>query len=51
VDLFNRVCEIWKRCHSGHFFADLSLEDSQARCRLLDRGPADMEGFDSGRER
>lgn len=29
--------EIWERCHSGHFFTEMSLEESKARCEALDK--------------
>ena len=50
TELYNHACKIWERCHSGHFFTDLSLEDNEARCRFLDQGPVVPEaGY--GRER
>jgi len=50
-ELYTHVCEIWERCTNGHFFTDLSLEDSRARCLLMDQGPVDMTDFDTGRKR
>ena len=41
--LYKRCCEIWRRCKSGHFWTQLSLEDSMARCKLLDQGPVTLE--------
>ncbi len=36
MKVFNRCCELWDIVHSDHFFRDMSLEDSIARCQLLD---------------
>lgn len=33
--LFSRAVEVWDLSHSNHFFRDLSLEDSIAKCELL----------------
>lgn len=49
LGLWEKACEIWKRCKTGHFYPELSLEDSQSRCRLMDEGPSSMDDF--GRER
>lgn len=35
-DFYAQVQKIWKQIQSGHIFADLSLSDSQERCRQLD---------------
>lgn len=35
--LFAEICDIWEIVHSDHIFRDLSLEDSQGRCALLDK--------------
>jgi hypothetical protein len=35
--LFARAQYIWNLCHSDHFFQELSKEDSQSRCALLDQ--------------
>ena len=40
--LWESACSLWRRCTSGHFYTDLSLEDSQSRCRLMDTGPVEM---------
>lgn len=34
--LFNIAVEAWDVIHSGHYFRELTLEESQARCALLD---------------
>lgn len=34
--LFQRVQDAWTRITSGHFFPDMSLEESQARCEQLE---------------
>jgi len=52
TELFNHACKIWERCHSGHFFTGLSLEDNKARCDFLDTGPMNPEDIPGmGRER
>jgi hypothetical protein len=35
-DVFELANDLWDRCHSNHFFRNMSFEDSQARCKLLD---------------
>lgn len=34
--LFQRVQDAWKRITSGHFFPEMTLEESQARCQQLE---------------
>lgn len=34
---FRRACEIWAIIQSGHIFQQMTLEESQARCGLLDK--------------
>lgn len=34
--LFERYVDLWKLCHSGHYFNELSYEESRARCQQLD---------------
>ncbi len=36
LKLLERIQAAWKRITSGHFFDDMSKEDSDARCQLLD---------------
>jgi len=43
LELWSSACALWRRCKSGHFYPSLSLEDSQSRCRLMDR-VVDWEG-------
>jgi hypothetical protein len=35
-DLFKVIQDIWQVCTSGHFFTEMSLEDSINRCKLLE---------------
>jgi len=42
--VFQRCCEIWEIVHSGHIFRQLTLEESQARCALLDQQAEVMYG-------
>jgi hypothetical protein len=35
--LKEELCQVWDIIHSDHFFRDLSLEESVARCQLLDQ--------------
>lgn len=34
--LYNRYLDCWRACNDGHFFKDLSLEESKARCSQMD---------------
>jgi len=34
--LFDRVQAVWQKCITGHVFTDLSKEDNDARCAVLD---------------
>lgn len=34
--LYEELCSMWEIVRSEHIFRDLTLEDSQARCKLLD---------------
>lgn len=34
--VFEDACTIWEVCNSDHIFRNMSLEESQARCRILD---------------
>lgn len=42
--VFNRACEIWEIVHSDHIFRDMTKEDSQDRCSLLDLRAESMYG-------
>ena len=42
--VFDRACQIWEIIHSDHFFRNLSKEDSQGRCELLDQRAESMYG-------
>jgi hypothetical protein len=42
--VFDRACEIWEIVHSNHIFRDMTLEDSQDRCALLDLRAEAMYG-------
>ncbi len=35
-ETFRLAQDIWDRAHSDHFFREMSKEDSQARCKILD---------------
>lgn len=35
-EIFRLSQDIWERSHSDHFFTELPIEDSKARCKLLD---------------
>lgn len=35
--VFRRACDIWSVIKSQHIFRDMTLEESQARCELLDK--------------
>lgn len=35
-DVFKLAQDIWRRAHSGHFFTEMPLAESQARCQILD---------------
>jgi len=37
LGLLKRLQTVWERCTSGHFFTELSLEDSKTRCEVLDQ--------------
>ncbi len=37
TNLMKRYKELWERITSGHFFSNLTLEQSKARCETLDR--------------
>jgi hypothetical protein len=43
--------KIWNLCHSEHFFRDLTLEESQARCAILDDMAKGMRGDGSDKDR
>ena len=44
---FARAQHVWEVSHSDHFFRGLSLEDSKARCSLLDRQAEALRGVGS----
>lgn len=37
IDLYNALCKAWEVINSDHFFRDMSLEESQRRCEVLDQ--------------
>lgn len=41
-DLFRKAQHLWDLCHSGYFFRDLTLEESQNKCKLLDEMAASL---------
>jgi hypothetical protein len=41
---FDIACHIWSCIHSDHFFRDLTLEQSQARCAVLDKQLESLQG-------
>jgi len=49
--VFRRSCEIWEIIHSGHLFRDLSLEESIARCQLLDQQAEVLYGGNTEEDR
>lgn len=36
LELYSQAEKIWEDCSSGHYFRDMTLEDSVARCNSLD---------------
>lgn len=36
VNLLSRLRTVWKNCNDGHFFKNLSKEDNDRKCELLD---------------
>ena len=48
VDLEARVAKCWNTITSGHVFQEMSLEDSKARCEVLD-GMSDVLMSDGGK--
>jgi hypothetical protein len=45
--LFERVQNAWQRITGGHFFPDLSLEESEARCQQLEEMAVSLAQDDS----
>jgi hypothetical protein len=41
---FDIAAHIWECCHSDHFFRDMSKEESQGRCKVLDRMHETLKG-------
>lgn len=41
-ELFRKAQHLWDLCHSGYFFRELTLEESQKKCELLDNMAASM---------
>ena len=37
INVFNKACIVWDTCQSDHFFQELSLEESKAKCSMLDQ--------------
>lgn len=42
--VFDVAAHIWECIHSDHFFRDMSKEESQARCKVLDRMQETLKG-------
>lgn len=47
---FEQAWTVWDAIHSGHFFKHLSIEESKAKCELLDRQALALWGDDNTRE-
>ena len=43
-EAMNRYCEAWGMINSDHLFRDMSKEDSQARCEMLDGRASALRG-------
>jgi hypothetical protein len=47
-ECFRQACEIWSIVTSDHIFRNLTLEESQARCELLDKQAETLYGDNTG---
>lgn len=50
-ELYRHCCDIWDRIVSGWFFREMSLEDSKARCDILDKAGGELTVPEFDRER
>jgi len=48
--VFDIALHIWGCIHDGHFFKELSFEQSQARCAVLDKQLESLQGDGSTRD-
>src|SRR6202040_2572915 len=44
--IFELAADIWDRAHSDHFFREMSKEESQARCKMLDEAATALQNMD-----
>ncbi len=51
VELFDRLVNAWAIINSDHFFRDLSIEESQEKCKALDGYAKTLEGDGSSQDK